>query len=106
MIGNIERYFEPITIERKTVTAGDWGPVEAWADHITVPGRLRHLSGKEQHSAGKDTPISTHRLYCNPADILTSDRISYKGKKYDVHAVNNVMHFDRLLQVDCELIGA
>ncbi len=104
MVGNIEAYYETVEIERKTVIDGTWGPETTWATHIVVQGRMRQLNGNERFTSGKDTTFSTHRLYCDPADILPTDRISYDGRKYDIHAVNDVMNFDRLMQVDCELI--
>ena len=101
----ILKHFEPISIERKTVVHGQWGPEESWQPHLVVQGRIRQLSGAEVFTSRQDTPISTHRLYTFPADIRESDRIAYGGKIFNVLNVNNVQNRGRLMQVDCEVIG-
>ena len=96
---------ESIEIQRKTITEGAWGPQEAWSTHLTIKGRMRQLSGREMYTGNKDVPISTHRLYCLPADIKSKDRVLYNGAYYNVvRQPNDVMNFARFMQVDCELI--
>lgn len=77
---------------------------ENWLNHLSILGRLRQLGSNEPHAGDKDTPRSTHRLYCLPNDITTADRIHYKGRFYNITAVNDVMNFLRLYQVDCYLV--
>lgn len=105
MIKNIEKYFYPITIQRRTGGTGSLGgPVDVFATHLTVDGVLRQLpSGAgEQHSSNKASEQSTHRMYCRIADIKVADRVYAGGNSYNIIAVNDVMGFGELLQVDCE----
>ena len=105
MIGNIDKYFEPVVIERYTSTYNDFGEeVKTWTTHLTIQGRLRPLNGTERFSADKETLFATHRLYCFPADIKETDRVKYDNKYYNIKFVSDVMNFDILYHIDCELV--
>ncbi len=105
MISNISKYFEPIAIERYTTSENAFGEeVKAWTTHLTIQGKLRPLSGTERFSADKTTLYATHRLYCFPANIEVNDRVKFDSKYYNIKFVANVMNFDKLLQIDCELV--
>lgn len=104
MIGGIDFFFEPIQIQRSTNSTDSWGnPIQTWSNYLVVQGRLRQLNGNETYASSKDTSTSTHRLYMRPANILVSDRVSHDGKYFKIVSINNVMTFDELFQVDCEL---
>jgi head-tail adaptor len=102
MIETILKYFQPVAIHRQTKSVNSVGePVKTYALHITVDGLLRPLPAKEQRVADQNKTIATHRLYCRPADILTTDRIVESGKTYQIVSANDVMAFGALMQVDC-----
>jgi SPP1 family predicted phage head-tail adaptor len=105
MIGGIDKFFGPVQIQRSTETVDEWGnPVEVWADHIIVEGKLRQLSGSELYQSRKETPVATHRLYCRLDDITVNDRIVFNDEIYDIIRVNDVMNFGELMQVDAEYV--
>ncbi|SNR95508.1 phage head-tail adaptor, putative, SPP1 family [Anaerovirgula multivorans] len=106
MIGNIEKYFEPIEVERFQTVLDEWGnPTKDYGPHITIQGRIRQLNTDERISADKETVFTTHRLYCFPADIKATDRMTYKGKTYEVKGEpNDVMNFGRLMQIELEVV--
>lgn len=106
MIFGIDKYFVSIQIQRSTQSTDSWGnPIQTWANHIVVQGLFRQTNGSEPYTNSKDTPTSTHRLYCRLADIKVTDGVLYKNVLYKIVRVNNVMEFDELMQVDCEVYG-
>lgn len=106
MIPGIDKYFVPIVVERKTQITDAWGnPKYTYAPVMTINGVVRELAGDEPHSAGKDTPVSKHRLYCRKTALAASDRITYQGKTYEIKDIKDVMNFGELLQVELEYIG-
>lgn len=105
MITGVDKYFEDIEQHRKTLTVDEWGqPAYDYALYATIKGRLRQLSGNEQYQSGKDTHVSTHRLYTRSLDFEQTDKIIYNGDEYDVVRINDVMNFNQLMQVDLELV--
>lgn len=103
----IERYFEPIEVHIRQEAFDDWGsPIgSSYEHHETIQGRLRQLNGQERFVSQTDVNTSTHRLYCRPTMISYTDHIVYKGTEYKITAINNVMEFDRLMQIDLEIIN-
>ena len=105
MIENIVRFFEPVAIQRWAAATDAWGgTIKNWQAHLTIEGRVRPLAGEERFTGDKKTLFATHRLYCFPADITEKDRVVYGGKNYDIKFVADVMNFDRLMQIDLELV--
>lgn len=102
---SIDKYFEDIDIERFGLVENEWGDlVEDYSLYKTIQGRIRQLSGDERLISNKDTSMTTHRLYTKELDILVTDRVKYKDKWYNIVTVNNVMNFDRIVQIDLRLI--
>jgi len=106
MIGNLEEYFEPIDIHVQVEGYDDWGSPTgtSYQYNETIQGRIRQLSGDERYAGQSTTHVSTHRMYCKPTILSYSDRIVYRGESFDIININNVLNFDRLIQVDMELI--
>lgn len=105
MIPGIDKFFGPIIVQRKTTVTDTWNNEKyTYAPILTIQGVVRETSGDEPHNAGKDTPISKHRLYSRKTALLPSDRIVYNGQTYEIKNINDVMNFGELLQVDLELI--
>ncbi len=105
MISGIDKLFEDIVQERSQTIENEYGDlVQGYATLRTIKGRIRQLSADEVVASGKETGISTHRLYTRELDVILKDRFLYKSKNYLVKAVNDVMNFGELLQVDLEVI--
>jgi hypothetical protein len=83
------------------------GVINTYATHLSLRGRLRPLTGDTRISAEKDTYFADHRFYCFPVDIKENDIITKTGSTattYMVKHAADMMTFDRLMQVDCELV--
>lgn len=107
---SIENYFtQSITTKRATNTRSTIGSaVDTWATNLTFLGRIRPKSGNEVIRNDKKEVISNYTLYCNYADVLTSDAIDILEKDlvvegsdtFDIILVRNPMNFNRHLEVD------
>lgn len=105
MIDGIEKYYVDILIQRSTAGVDTWNnPIQIWADHLTIKGRMRQLNAREQYASKKDTYFASNRLYCRLSDIQKNDRVVLNGKTYEVKAVNDVMEMGALMQVECDLV--
>lgn len=105
MIAGIDKYFIPLTLETGTPGVDGWNnPKMTYAAAGTISGIIRELSGDEVRAGGKDTPVSTHRMYCRKTAIKQSDRILFENKTYEVTDINDVMNFGQLLQIGLVLI--
>jgi len=96
----LEKWFEEIALLTPISGVDSWGQPTVTYAETTIMGKLRMMSGNEPLIAQRDTEISTHRLYTKIEGITPLNKFSYLGRLYDVVAVNNVMGFDRLIQVD------
>lgn len=100
MIDGIVKYFEPVVIQRLSVSTDSWGnPISVWSDFKTIQGRLRQLNSKELFQQ-KDSAVASHRLYTKDFTILITDRIKFDGKYFEVKGINDVMNFSELNQVE------
>jgi len=87
---SISRFFTSgHKIQRVTVTQDSYGGVvEAWADHLTVSGKLWELSGDKKLSADKETIFSTHKFATAITDIKETDRyVDAGGNDYEIKAL-------------------
>ena len=108
MISGIEKYFKSgYKIHGYTMIQNDFGEwVEDWTLKGELDGLMRNLRGDERFTADKETYFGDNRFYCFPQsfDIESGDEIEDPdGNKYDIKNPNNVMGFDKLMQIDCEL---
>ena len=105
MISGIDRLFEDIVQERSQTIENEYGDlVQGYSELRTVRGRIRQLSADEVVASGKETGLSTHRLYTRELDVILQDRFLFRSRNYLVKAVNDVMNFRELMQVDLEVI--
>jgi head-tail adaptor len=108
MIENITRYYTSgITVKRYTSTQNDYGEAVftySSSANTEILGKIRPLKGDERYASDKITLFATHRLYCDPITITEKDIVVSGTSTYSVVFVNNVMNFNRLMQVDLEEI--
>ena len=99
-------YVSGIVIKRDTGTTrnGIGEKLESFTTHLTISGRIRPLTGKERIASEKLDVISTHRLYCDPADIKETDRVEFNSKTYNVTYVSDPMNMSEFLQIDLLLV--
>ena len=66
-------------------------------------GRIRPLKGEERQVAGKPTLLASHVLYCEYTDwIRQKHLIEWQGKKYKILFIQNLMEFDKMMQIYLE----
>jgi hypothetical protein len=105
-VTNLKKFFTPTVIKRPDgVEQGEYGEVVKYKAHLTVPARIRQLSGAEVQVGGNDVPVKTHRMYCEPCDIKEPDIVEKHGKIYEVTNVNDVMNFGVLYHVELKTIA-
>jgi len=68
-----------------------------------VACRVRQLNAIEQSVGGKDGVISTHRIYCNDADIRNKDEVIISDIIYDVNTINHISAEKGTMEVDVTL---
>jgi head-tail adaptor len=103
MIKNmIQKFGQPLTVQRKTRYKDGAYWKETWTDHLNVIGVFDDSGGQEIVSGDGVQVQSRFRLFCYPADIKENDRLSVGGKLFDVKYVGNPMLANRFLQIDLE----
>jgi head-tail adaptor len=104
MIGNITKHFTAITLERSTPSTDSWNnPIESWATVATIQGCIRQTSADHIFVSAIQNTNPKYRLYCMPCDIRKDDRVYFDGHYFKINKVNDVMHFGRLYQCECDL---
>lgn len=70
-----------------------------------VPCRIRQLSAKEIDGLGREMAESTHRIYCDARDdVTTTCQWTIDEIVYQVTGVNNPHGLDRHLEVNARLL--
>lgn len=108
-IGNFEAHLEAgaIQVQRSTPSTDSWGnPTKTWTTIATIDGRVRQLRSDEVVKAGKESVMTTHRLYTLISDIKSGDRIVYRGQTYQVEGdPNDVMFLGKIFQTELSKNG-
>ncbi len=64
------------------------GPIEIYADHLTLDGKLWQLKANEQLTADKETSIGDYKFACELADIVETDRyLDPDGEEYTIKGI-------------------
>ena len=99
----IERYFtESIVVTRPTYTTNNFGErVAAYNTHLTILGYLRPMSGTERDLSARLNYFADWRMYCGPADIKETDRITARGQTFEIKfiAPRRAVHLEIDLRV-------
>lgn len=93
-----------ISIERPTKTSdGAGGYTESW---VRVRGSakrafVKSFSGREQWASERVEARTALRIVCRyTSNILQTDRVVIRNKRYDIVAINNVEFADMWLEID------
>ena len=70
---------------------------------FTAPCRVRQLAANEIPVGGKDGVVSSHRIYCDRADIRHQDEIIINKVVYDVNTINSGSANKGGMEIDCTL---
>jgi len=94
-----------LTLRRLRLSGQDavGGTVQVITTVFQLGCRLRQLNASEQAVGGKDGVMSTHRVYCNKADIRNKDEIVIDETIYDVNTVNPTSAEKGSIEIDVTL---
>jgi SPP1 family predicted phage head-tail adaptor len=94
----------PISIQRPTKTSdGAGGYTETWASVRGSAKRafVKSFSGREQWVSERTEARTSLRIVCRyTSNILQTDRVVIRDKRYDIIAINNVEFEDKWLEID------
>ena len=78
-----------VTIQAKTITTDSYGgSVETWADVADVAASLEPLAGRELASAQTVNAETTTRIRMRyRAGVVSSNRITFDGKFYNIQSI-------------------
>lgn len=90
-----------IAIQRKTGTPdGGGGSTLVWATVSSPRAYIKPISGGERFQAMRLEADTTHRIFIRyRTDILTSDRINYRGRLMQIRAILNLEERNMWLEI-------
>lgn len=90
-----------ITIEREqSVPDGAGGSTITWSTVASPRAFIKPMSGGERLQAMRLESTVTHRIFIRyRSDLLTSDRVSYKGRIMQIRALINLEERNRWLEI-------
>ena len=95
------------TMEVKRLKVSDQdasgGVVQKKTTVFRMPCRIRQLLAIEIAAGGKDSVVSTHRIYCNSVDIQHKDECIINKLIYDVNTINLGSFHKGSMEVDVAL---
>jgi SPP1 family predicted phage head-tail adaptor len=90
-----------ITFQKHTTTINENGfKVETWEDYKTVWAAVSNLHGREYYAAAAVQAENTVKFtirYLTGLD--TTMRISFRGKIYDIAAIDNIKYQNRFIEI-------
>lgn len=91
------------TIQTETEVTDDYGGrTRSWSDSATVWMRIQPFSGDERIFGMQINGRVTHKITMRYTGLTQKDRISHKGKIYNIRAILNEESRDRKLVVMVE----
>jgi len=95
-----------LVLQSFTETAdGQGGQIFVWADIGSFKGRISPLSSQERMMQDKTLNITTHRIYCDPMDVMPNDRIKWGTYYFEIIGITNPSEVYHHLEIDCKEIN-
>ncbi len=90
-----------ITFQKHTTTTNENGfEVETWEDYRTVWAAVSNLHGREYYAAAAVQAENTVKFTVRYlTDLDTTMRISFRGKTYDITAIDNIKYQNRFIEI-------
>lgn len=90
-----------ITFQKYTISINENGfEVETWEDFKTVWAAVNNLHGREYFAAAAVQAESTVKFTVRYLPGLnTAMRISFRGKTYDITAIDNIKYWNRFIEI-------
>ena len=109
-VEQLSKWFLPgFEVWTRTITEGDWGPVETYAKAGDISGLMENQSGTERNIADREMQVASSVFYCltDAWQALVTTRggaVEIKnanGEYYDVINQEDVQERGRVMQIDC-----
>lgn len=90
-----------INLQRQAETPdGGGGTVLAWATFASPRAWVKPMSGGERFHSMRLEANTTHRIFVRyRTDLLTSDRIEFGGRLFQIRAIINIEERNRWLEI-------
>jgi len=97
-----------ITFQKLTTTVNENGfEVDTWEDYQTVWAAVSNLHGREYYAAAAVQAENTVKFTLRYLkDIDTSMRILFRGKQYNIIAIDNIKYQNRYLEIKAQEVSA
>ena len=93
-----------ISIERLTTTPDALGGfAESWAAIAMPYAHIKPMSGRELVNADKLDALAVSRFVIRyRSDLRESDRVNYRGTRYNIRSIVNINERDEWLEITAE----
>lgn len=90
-----------ILVERATKSPdGGGGSTNVWETVATIRACIKPISGGERFQAMRLEADTTHRIFIRyRTDLLTSDRINYNGRLFQIRALINLEEQNKWFEI-------
>ncbi len=98
-----------ITLQKKATSINENGfEVETWEDERTVWAKVTNLHGGEYFTAAAVQTENTVKFTIRYLEgVDTTMRILFKGKQYDITAIDNIKYQNRYMEIKAlEVVGS
>jgi len=81
------------------------GITQMWADIGSFRGRIIPLSSHERLMQDKSLNTTTHRIFCDPMDIMPIDRIKWGTYYFEITGIRNPSELYHHLEIEAREIN-
>jgi len=95
-----------LTLQSLTETDDSQGGVTTtWTDTGSFNARISPLSSQERMMQDKATNTTTHRIYCDPMDVMPNDRIKWGSYYFEILGITNPSELYHHLEIEAREIN-
>ena len=95
-----------LILQSATETAdGQGGITIEWTDIGSFRARISPLTSQERLIQDKTTNLTTHKIYCDPMDVMPDDRIKWGTYYFEIIGITNPSEIYHHLEIDCREIN-
>lgn len=91
------------TLTLQTPTESDDGmgsKIISWADLGSFRGRISPLSVQEKLMQDKNNMVTTHRIFCDPMTVDSTNRIRWGSYYFEITGIRNPSEMYHHLEID------
>ena len=92
---------QTLTLQTATETADGMGGItKTWANAGSFKARISSLTSKERLLQDKQTPMATHRIFCDNFDVSFTDRIKWGDYYFEITGIINPSEMYHHLEIE------